>query len=149
MKKAMLLAAFVVACAPKEEPASDTAAMAGPTALAPTDIAGTWSGMTMMEASDSVLVRWTIINPTGTEAKGVFEGSPDTITFNHTFDADSFVGTSSTFTDPTLPGKPQVMVRAVGRLLSPGKLAGTSTTMLASKPDSVLARSRWEATKTP
>ena len=30
-----------------------------------------------------------------------------------------------------------------------GKLAGTGTTMLASKPDSVLFRSRWEATKAP
>jgi hypothetical protein len=37
----------------------------------------------------------------------------------------------------------------VGRLTGPGKMAGTATLMLASKPDSVVARVRWEATKSP
>jgi hypothetical protein len=30
-----------------------------------------------------------------------------------------------------------------------GKLVGTATLMLASKPDSVLGKSTWEATKAP
>jgi hypothetical protein len=41
-----------------------------------------------------------------------------------------------------------VTFRAVGRMVG-GKLVGMSTTMLASKPDSVLGRSRFELTKTP
>jgi hypothetical protein len=47
-----------------------------------------------------------------------------------------------------MPGKPTVVFRAVGRLMG-GKLAGNATVMLASKPDSVLARNRFEMTKAP
>ena len=149
MKKLMLLAAVLVACGPRENAATDSAGMTAataPAALTPTDIAGTWNGVTMMEGSDSVLARWTVINPTGTEGKGVFEGSTDTLTLTHTFDADSFVATTTPYRDPNLPGRPQVTTRAVGRLMA-GKLVGTATTMLANKPDSVVGRSRWEATK--
>lgn len=149
MKKAMLLAALLVACGPKEEPATDTAATAAaPVALTATDIAGTWNGVTMAEGSDSVLARWTVVSPTGMESKGVMEGTTDSVAYTHTFDADSFVATSGPYADPTLPGKPQVISRVVGRLLA-GKLAGTESTALASKPDSVLMRTRWEATRAP
>jgi len=64
-------------------------------------------------------------------------------------DADSMIATSVPYTDPTLPkGSPKVMFKAVGRLRD-GKLAGTSTLMVAAKPDSVLGRATWEATRAP
>ncbi|HJU75843.1 MAG TPA: hypothetical protein VJ717_19030 [Gemmatimonadaceae bacterium] len=149
MKRLMLFAVVIGACGPRENAATDSAGMTAataPAALTPADIAGTWNGVTMMETGDSVLARWTVINPTGTEGKGVFEGSTDTLTLSHTFDADSFVATTTPYRDPNLPGRPQVTTRAVGRLVA-GKLLGTSTTMLVSKPDSVVMRNRWEATK--
>jgi hypothetical protein len=146
MKKAMLLAAFVVACAPKEQPAADSAAMAGPALLSAADVAGTWSGVTMMEGSDSVLNRWTITGD-GKQGNMVSENSPDTVTAATTYDADSLISTSTPYTDRNLPGAPTVTFRSVGRLTGPGQMAGTATLMLASKPDSVLARVRWQATK--
>ncbi|MGQ0643650.1 MAG: hypothetical protein ACT4P6_23120 [Gemmatimonadaceae bacterium] len=150
MKKAMLLAVLVVACGRSEQATTDTPAMAvGPAPITAADIAGTWTGMSMGETGDSVLIRWTLINPEGTVAKGVFEGSTDTLTVTHTFDADSFVATTSPYADQMAPGKPQVITRAVGRLISAGKTAGTATTMLVSKPDSIVSRGRWEATKSP
>ena len=149
MKRAMLVAALVLACAPKEQPADTSAMAASPAALTAADLAGTWNGQTMAEGSDSVLMTWTVVSPTGMDSKGVITGTTDTVSYTHTFDADSFVATSAPYTDATLPGKPQVVSRAVGRLIAPGKIAGTSTTALASKPDSILARDRWEATKAP
>ena len=108
MKKLMLLSAFLVACGTREEPATDTAAMAaGPAALTPADIAGTWNGMTMAEGSDSVLARWTVTSASGMDSKAWVEGSTDTVTYTHTFDADSFVANSSVYADQTLPGNPK------------------------------------------
>ncbi|MGH7711716.1 MAG: hypothetical protein ACREOG_10560 [Gemmatimonadaceae bacterium] len=149
MKKAMLLAAFIVACGPKEQPATDTSAMAmGPPALTASELAGTWSGVVMAEGSDSILDRFTVISPTGMDSKTVSASNPDTVAVTHLIDADSIVATSAPHVDPTIPGKPQVTFRAVGRMVG-GKLVGTSAVMLASKPDSVLMRSRFEMTKTP
>ncbi|MEW5916988.1 MAG: hypothetical protein AB1762_11305 [Gemmatimonadota bacterium] len=149
MKKAMLLAAFFVACGPREEPAADTAAMAaGPAALTANELAGTWSGVVMAEGSDSVLTRFTVISPTGMDSKTVTEGQTDTVNVTHTIDGDSVVATSAPHVDQMLPGKPEVTWRAVGRMVG-GKLVGVSTTMLASKPDSVLGRARFEMTKNP
>ncbi len=149
MKKAILLGALLLACAPKEEPAADTAAMAvGPPALTATELAGTWSGVIMAETSDSVLARFTVISPTGMDSKSIDEGSRDTVAVTHAIDADSIVATSAPHTDNNLPGKPQVTWRAVGRMMG-GKLVGTSATMLASKPDSILGRARFEMTKNP
>ena len=148
MKKLMLLAAFVVACGPKADTATDTAAMAaGPPALTATELAGTWSGVIMPEGSDSVLQRFTVISPTGMDSKTVTEGSTDTVQVTHMIDGDCIVATSAPHVDPMIPGKPQVTFRAVGRLVG-GKIVGTSQTMLASKPDSVLSRTRFELTKT-
>ena len=64
-------------------------------------------------------------------------------------DADSVISSSKPYKDPTLPkGTPNVTFRAVGRMKD-GKLVGTTTLMLASKPDSVVGKSNWEATKAP
>ncbi|MGQ0643649.1 MAG: hypothetical protein ACT4P6_23115 [Gemmatimonadaceae bacterium] len=147
MKRVMLLAAFVVACGPKEE-AADTAAMAmGPPALTATELTGTWSGVIMPEGSDSVQQRFTVISPTGMDSKTVNEGSTDTVMVTHMIDGDSVVATSAPHVEAMFPGKPEVTFRAVGRLVG-GKIVGTSQTMLASKPDSVLQRTRFELTKT-
>ena len=149
MKKAFLLVAFLAACAPKEQPAADTSAMAaGPPALTAAELAGTWSGVVMAETSDSVLQRFTVISPTGMDSKTVTEGSKDTVAVTHLIDADSIVATSAPHVDASIPGKPTVTFRAVGRMVG-GKLVGTSTINLASKPDSVLGRSRFELTKQP
>jgi hypothetical protein len=149
MKKALLFAALLAACAPKEEPVADTAALAtGPAALTANDLAGTWTGIIMPEGSDSVLTRFTVISPTGLDSKTVTEGQADTVAVTHLIDGDSIVATSAPHVDQMIPGKPQVTFRAVGRMVG-GKLVGTSTTMLASKPDSVVSRTRFELTKTP
>ena len=148
MKKVILLAAVLFACAKKDEPAPDTAATAvGPPALTTADLAGTWSGTALAENSDSVLFKFTVWS-TGTDSKTLTEGAKDTVAVTHMISGDSLVATSAPYVDATMKGKPQVMFRAVGRLTG-GKLAGNATVMLASKPDSVIARNRFEMTKTP
>jgi hypothetical protein len=147
MKKMMLLAAFLVACAPSEKAATDSAATAvGPAPLMAGDVAGTWTGMTMAEASDSVISRWTVTGD-GMQGKWVIDGSTDSVATTTTYDADSMIVTSASYVDRNTAGTPTVTFRSVGRLTG-GKLVGTANVMLASKPDSVLARVRWEATKT-
>lgn len=149
MKKMMLLGAFLVGCGPREQPAADTAAMAaGPAPLTAADMAGTWNGTAMAEGSDSVLFRFTAVTPNGMDGKAIIEGQADSIQVMHMFDGDSVIATSAPYTDQMAPGKPQVTFRAVGRMVG-GKIVGTSTTMLASKPDSVLGRIRFEMTKSP
>ncbi|HEV8366030.1 MAG TPA: hypothetical protein VGQ52_21110 [Gemmatimonadaceae bacterium] len=149
MKKVILLAAVLFACGKKEEPAADTAALAaGPPPLTAADLAGTWNGTAMAENSDSVLFKFTVWSPTGTDSKTLIEGQKDTVAVTHMISGDSLVATSAPHVDPTMPGKPTVVFRAVGRLMG-GKLAGNATVMLASKPDSVLARNRFEMTKAP
>lgn len=149
MKKAMLLAAFAVfACAKAETPKADSPAVAaGPAPLMAADVAGTWNGTTMAEASDSVLNHWTITGD-GTNGKWIQEGSKDSVATQTTYDADSMIVTSVAYKDLRTKGNPMVTFRSVGRLTG-GKLAGTASIMPANKPDSVVARVRWEATKAP
>ncbi len=149
MKKAILLAAVLFACAKNEEPAADTAAMAaGPAPLTAADLAGTWNGTAMAETSDSLLFTFTVWSPTGMDSKTLITGQKDTVAVTHVISGDSLVATSASYVDQMMPGKPTVMFRAVGRLMG-GKLAGNAAVMLASKPDSVLARNRFEMTKAP
>lgn len=150
MTRAMLVAAaFVIGCAPAEEAATDSAAMAvGAAALTAEHIAGTWSGVAMAEGTDSVLFRFTAVTPNGTEGMSIIEGQTDSVHVIHTFDGDSLIATSAPYIDQTLPNKPQVTFRAVGRMEG-GKLVGTSAVMVASQPDSVLGRVRFEMTKSP
>jgi len=148
MKKAMLLAAFVLACGKTETPAADSPAVAaGPAPLTAADVAGTWNGTTMAEASDSVLNKWTVTGD-GTAGKWIQEGSKDSVATTTTFDADSMIVTSAPHKDMLTKGNPMVIFRSVGRLTG-GKLVGTASIMPADKPDSVVMRVRWEATKAP
>jgi hypothetical protein len=150
MRRVFLLLA-VVACAQSDTAQSDSAAMApaAPPALTVADVDGIWNGVTMPENSDSVLMRWTgMPGATDSEVKTVTQGAADTVAWTRVLDADSMVVTSAPFTPPEPANSPQVVVRAVGRLMG-GKLVGTATTMLAARPDSVIERTRWEATRTP
>jgi len=148
MKKAMLLAAFLVACGKAETPKADSPAVAaGPAPLTAADVAGTWNGTTMAEASDSLISKWTVTGD-GTNGKWIVEGQKDSVATTTTYDADSMIVTSVAYKEPNVKGNPMVTFRSVGRLTG-GKLVGTAAVMPASKPDSVIARFRWEATKAP
>jgi hypothetical protein len=147
MRKVLLLLPLVLACAKTETAQTDSAALtpAPPAPLTAAAIAGTWQGVNMLEGSDSVTGRWTVTGDASGQAKLVAEGSPDTVVFSSTFDADSMMSTSPAYDDPSLPvGK--IMFRSVARLQD-GKLVGTSTIVLADRPDSVVRRERWEATR--
>ncbi len=148
MKKAMLLTAFIVACGPSETPKADSPAVAAvPAPLTAADVAGTWTGTTLAEASDSVIARWTVTGD-GTNGKWVVDGSKDSVATTTTYAADSMIVTSVAYKDPVIKGNPTVMFRSIGRLTG-GKLVGTAVVMPADKPDSVVARFRWEATRAP
>ena len=154
MRKVFLLALVVAACA-KKEPAPDTTTPAAPPppppppALTAADVKGTWNGTSRREGGDTNAVAWTVTSVTDSTSKLTFDKGKQTVDFSTKFDGDSMVAMSKPYNDPGLPkGAPKVVFRSVGRLKD-GKLVGNSTIMLASKPDSVLAKGNWEATKAP
>jgi hypothetical protein len=148
MRKQLLLLPLVLACAKTETAQTDTAAMAmAPATLSANDVAGTWNGQSKREGSDSVVARWTV-TATATESKLVYEGTTDSVAFANAFDGDSMVATSQPFDDPLMPGADKVVFRSVARLQA-GKLVGTTVITMADKPDSVVARGTWEATRAP
>jgi hypothetical protein len=153
MRKLFILAVAVVACSKQETPATDTAAAApapppAPAAMTPADLAGTWTGTTKRDGSDSVTA---VTFGSSSDSTGwiVFAGSKDTTKFTTKFDADSATSVSAAYKDPSM-GKnpPMVMFRSVAHKKD-GKLVGTAKIMLASKPDSVLGGATWEASKAP
>src|SRR6478672_963983 len=153
MRKVFILAMLVVACA-KKEPAPDTTTPAPPppppppAALTAADMKGTWNGVSKREG-DTTTVAWTAANVTDSTGKLTFTAAKRSVDYAVKYDADSMVATSKPYNDPTLPkGTPKVIVRSVARMKD-GKLVGSSTIMLASKPDSVLGKGNWEATKAP
>ena len=149
MRKALLLTVVLAACATDEAPPSDSAAaMTEDVAmLRPADVSGTWTGSTIAQTGDSVVNRWTIVTVNDTTAHLMLEGVPDTITYYTIFDGDSLIATSESYTTPDMPDTP-VTFRSVGRLEN-GMLRGTVAIRLASNPDSVLERNRWEASRAP
>jgi len=160
MRKTFLAicAAPVVACAKKDTGVADSspaasaapAAAAAPAALTAADLVGTWNGQSMPQGSDSVLARWTCVQPAeGNQSKCVDAAAPkDTNVYTYTISGDSVMFTSAAYTPPAPPKSPQVIDHVVGRK-SGDKWSGTAVTVLASKPDSVVMRTRWEATKSP
>lgn len=151
-------AALLVACAKKEAGVTDSstataaapAAAPAPAALTAADLVGTWTGQSMPEGSDSVLARWTCIQPaTGNQSKCVDAAAPkDTNVYTYTISGDSVTFTSNAYTPPAPPKSPQVVDHVVGRKVG-DKWVGTAVTVLAAKSDSVVMRTRWEATKSP
>ena len=159
MRKTFLLlsAASLVACAKNEAGEADSATAAAPAAapaapasLTEADLVGTWNGQSMAQGSDSVLARWTCVQPaTGNESKCVDAAAPkDTTVYTYTLSGDSVMFTSAAYTPPMPPKSPQVIDHVVGRKAG-DKWTGTAVTVLVSKPDSVVMRTRWEATKSP
>jgi hypothetical protein len=154
MRTALLLAVALVACSTNDASKSDSAAgtvaanePAAPKRLTAADVAGSWAGTTKMEGTDSVVNRWTTTRLTDTTGTLVSDNTKEIIAYTVVYDADSMIATSKPFATTAAP-KTKVMFRSVGRMKD-GKLVGTSTTMLAAKPDSVLSRASWEATKKP
>jgi len=153
MRKVFLLAILVAACA-KKEPAPDTTTPAPPPppppppALTAADVKGTWKGTSKREG-DTTAVAWTVTTVTDSTSKLTFDKTKQSVNFSVKFDADSMTSSSKPYNDPGLPkGAPKVMFRSVARLKD-GKLVGNSTIVLASKPDSVVAKGNFEATKAP
>jgi len=154
MRKVFLLAVLVAACA-KKEPAPDTTTPAPPPppppppALTAADITGTWNGTSKREGGDTTTTAFTVKSTSDSTATLTFPKSKVTVAVKTKLDADSLISTSGAYNDPSLPkGTPKVTLRAVGRMKD-GKLVGTTNIMLASKPDSVIGKSTWEATKAP
>lgn len=153
MRKLFILAVVVAACSKQEAPPADTTPAAPPppptpAALTPADLAGTWNGTGKREGSDSTDA-FTFMSTSDSTGKITFAGNKESTSFTTKFDADSAISTSAAYKDPTMPkNAPQVMFRSVARLKE-GKLVGVATIVLASKPDSVLGKSNWEATKAP
>ena len=153
MRKLFILAVAVAACSKQEAPPADTTPAAppppaAPAALTPADVAGTWNGVGKREGTDSTLA-FTFMSTSDSPGKITVAGSKDTTTFTTRFDADSLISTSGAYKDPTAPkNAPQVMFRSVARMKD-GKLVGVASIVLASKPDSVISKSNWEATKAP
>ena len=152
MRKLFILAVAVVACSKQEAPPADTtpaaAAPAAPAAMTPADLAGTWTGTTKRDGSDSVTA---VTFGSSSDSTGwiVFAGSKDTTKFTTKFDADSSMSMSGPYKDPSM-GKnaPMVMFRSVAHKKD-GKLVGTAQIVLASKPDSVLGGATWEGSRAP
>lgn len=119
-----------------------------PAPLTAADVVGSWNGVTMGETSDSVTNRWTTTSGEGATGSLTVEGQKEGIAFTRVFDADSMIVTSAPYANPADPKGPKLMFRSIARLKD-GKLTGTSTTMLADKPDSVVSRGRYTATKAP
>lgn len=138
----------VVACAKTETPADTTAAMAPapapemapPPAPAVTEanVAGTWTGTSKMEGSDSVLSKWTQVCGAG-KCKGTSEGSKNTINSTYTLAGDSAVGTSAPFTDPNMMKGVRLIDTWIVHF-NGENATGTGAMKLASKPDSVVVR---------
>lgn len=149
MRSVLLLLLIIAACARTDEQTMDTAGAASgaPAQLTASDVSGSWNGTTRLAETDSVISRWTTSVLDDSTAVLVFEGRTDSIRTRVTFDADSMVSVSEPYTATTLPGQPQVRFRTVGRLQQDGRLAGTSALTLVSAPDSVIRRTRWEATR--
>ena len=153
MRKVLLIAVAVVACSKAETPATDSATAApapppAPAALTAADVSGTWNGTSKREGTDSVGT-FTLLNTSDSTGKVVFPNVKDTVTTLAKFDGDSVIVTSSAYKDPSAPkNAPKVIFRSVGRMKD-GKLVGVAAISPATKPDSVIARVTWEATKAP
>jgi hypothetical protein len=150
MRVSMLLVPvtmLLMACGAKEEPATDTAAVAAapaPAMLTEADVAGTWTGEDKDPATGAVVARWTQVCGGGT-CKGTVEGQPDTVVSTYRIDADSAFGQTTAYMHPQY--KANVVDSWVVRLSS-GVANGTQVTKLADK-DSVLATSTFTGTKQP
>ena len=151
MRKTLLVAAILAACAKSETPADTTPAPAPPLppALSAADIAGTWHGTSRIAGSDSVTAKWTVTTTSDSTGTLTYEGSATSIAFASHISGDSVMIASEPFTQPgAKKGAPKVIFSSVGRVQD-GKFIGTSIVSLADNTDSVVSVRTFEATRTP
>lgn len=139
----------VVACGRNDNPPADAAdintAMAPATStLTEADVAGTWTGTSTPEGSDSVIARWTSVCAAGT-CTGTNEGSDVRMQWAYTVAGDSSVGVSQPYAEPQFQGA-QAIDTWVARI-SGDNVTGTGSMALAARPDSVVARYRFAGTR--
>jgi hypothetical protein len=149
----LLVVVTVVACSKREEAKPDSAAAAAaapppapaaPAAITEADVAGTWTGTAMMTPGDSVFAHWTQVCASGT-CNGTSQEQPkDTVKSTYTLEADSSVGVGQPVAMKGIKGK--VIDHWVARPKGTA-ITGTGWMTLASKPDSVVLRYRFEGTK--
>jgi len=145
-------ALVLLACAKSEPAASDSVAVVtpapapAPAALTAAEVSGKWNGATMPADRDTVLGRWTIVSSSDSTATLTFVGAKGSVRYTTRFDADSLIATSAPYVRPDDTKRQRVVFHSVGRLRD-GKLVGTVTHTLASKPDSIVDRARWEASR--
>jgi hypothetical protein len=140
-----LVALAVVACAKSEQPAADTSAMtAGPAPATEADITGTWTGETKLAGTDSVVARFTAVCGGG-NCTTTSQESADTVRFAYTLEADSIHFVTPAYADASMGGA-RVVQHTIARA-SGGSATGTGWTTLADKPDSVLVRTTFAATR--
>jgi hypothetical protein len=141
MRHTLLLLPLLVACAKGETPQTQGETAMPPVALTDADVAGTWTGTSMPEGSDSAVVEFTQICGDGM-CKGIVAGVDDTIMSMYSLTADSAMGTSDAFMFP-LVGADVVDSWTVH--LQNGKAVGTGMMHLADNPDSVVFRYHFQA----
>lgn len=151
MRKALFLAVLLAACAKGETPPTDTAAAMTPppppVKLTAADLAGSWTGTSKAAGTDSVTSKWVATSTSDSTGTATYEGTKTTVAYTTTFDADSVMVASAAFVPPGAKASaPKIMFKSVGRIQD-GKLVGTAVTHLAAKPDSVLGRTTFEATR--
>lgn len=141
MRRMLILIPLLFACSK-----SETAQGGASAALTDADLAGTWKGVAMQQGSDSVFAHWTQICGAGA-CHGMLEGSTDTIPSSYTLAADSALGSSQPYDDPAIPGTKVIDSWVLH--LKEGKAVGTGAFLMATKPDSVLMRYRFEGSRVP
>lgn len=150
MRKFLLLPVLLWACGGSDAKVDTVAA---PAALTTADVAGTYTGSTMAETTDSVLSTWTGWVATnaagGLEGKIVNHAAPnDTVTFTQTIVGDSVISESAAYLDPLAPkGSPQLQWTSVAHRAG-NDWSGTLAIRIAGS-DSVVQRAHWKGTRTP
>jgi hypothetical protein len=146
-------AVSLVACAKSESAKPDSAApaaaapAAAPAAVTAADMANTVSGKVMMQNSDSVVDTFTCGPGAGPSTSRCVNGNKDTVNYTYTLNgSDSVMFESTPFTPKVPPKSPKMINHVVGHLAA-GTWTGTAVSVLAAKPDSVVQRTRWTATK--
>jgi len=151
----LLIAAIsLVACAKSESAKTDSAAAmsaapTAPAAVTAADMASTVNGKVMAQGSDSVLSTFTCSPGTAANTTRCVDPAAPKDTVNYTYTltgADSVMFESAPFTPPTPPKSPKLINHVVGHLAG-NQWTGTTVSVLAAKPDSVVQRTRWTATK--
>jgi type IV secretory pathway TrbL component len=117
-----------------------------PPALTEADVAGNWAASLMPEGSDSVLTTATYTCGSGS-CRFVSALAPnDTVPFTYTISGDSTVYSAAAYKD----AQSGAMVTNSGVSRVSGNTAsGSGMVRLADKPDSVVLRYRFTATRQP